>query len=238
MQTFWLILGVLGMGLATAYFAYLGTQAPPGGRYFYWITTAIALFAFISYLAMATGAGAIVLDDGRRFYYFRYIDWLVTTPLLLLDLVLLALARPGRNAGLIAALLGLDVFMIVTGLIAGSSTNAFFTVVFFIISTAALVGVLYLLWTQFFAAARSRTPAVARLFNRLAILTMVVWCLYPIVFLLGPEGFRTVDQAFEIFLFLILDLLAKVVFGFLLLSNRQAISEASGGGGARASRVR
>ena len=103
MQTFWLILGVLGMGLATAYFAYLGTQAPPEGRYFYWITTAITLFAFISYLAMATGAGAIVLDDGRRFYYFRYIDWLVTTPLLLLDLALLALARPGRNVGLIAA---------------------------------------------------------------------------------------------------------------------------------------
>ena len=66
----------------------------------------------------------------------------------------------------------------------------------------------------------------------------MVWCLYPIVFLVGPEGFRAVDQAFEIFLFLILDLLAKVVFGFLLLSNRQAIDEAGGGGGARASRVR
>lgn len=63
----------------------------------------------------------------------------------------------------------------------------------------------------------------------------MVWCLYPIVFLLGPEGFRAVDQAFEIFLFLILDLLAKVVFGFLLLSNSQAIGEA--GGGARTPRV-
>ena len=161
MQTFWLILGVLGMGLATAYFAYLGTQAPPGGRYFYWITTTITLFAFISYLAMATGVGAIVQDDGRRFYYSRYIDWLITTPLLLLDLAPLALARLGRNIGLIATLLGLDVFMLVTGLVAGFSTNAFFTVVFFIISTAALVGILYLLWTRFFAVARSRTPAVA-----------------------------------------------------------------------------
>jgi bacteriorhodopsin len=234
-QTFWLVLGVLGMGLATAYFAYLGTQAPPGGRYFYWITTAITLFAFISYLAMTTGAGAIVLDDGRRFYYFRYIDWLVTTPLLLLDLALLALARLGRNVGLIAGVIGLDVFMVLIGFAAGSSTSAFGTVVFFIISTAALIGVLYLIWTRFFAAARSRTPAVAGLFNRLAILTIVVWCLYPIVFLLGPEGFRAVDQAFEIFLFLILDLLAKVVFGFLLLNNSQAIGEA--GGGTHTSRV-
>jgi bacteriorhodopsin len=109
MQTFWLILGVLGMGLATAYFAYLGTQAPSEARYFYWITTAITLFAFVSYLAMVTGAGAIILDDGRRFYYFRYLDWLVTTPLLLVDLALLALARLGRNVGLIAGVIGLDV---------------------------------------------------------------------------------------------------------------------------------
>ena len=84
---------------------------------------------------MATGAGMIILDDGRRFYYFRYIDWLVTSPLLLLNLALLALARPGRNIGLIAGFIGLDIFMVLTGLAAGSSTSAFGTVVFFIIST-------------------------------------------------------------------------------------------------------
>lgn len=239
METFWLIIGVLGMGLATAYFVYRGTQVQ-GSQYFYWITAAITGFAFISYLAMATGSGVTILDDGREFYFFRYIDWLITTPLLLLDLALLAMARPGRNVGLIATLLGLDVFMIVTGLIAGSSTNTFFTVVFFIISTAALVGVLYLLYTRFFAAARTRSQGVAGIFNQLAILTIVLWSLYPIVFLLGTEGFRAVDQDWEIFLFLILDLLAKVGFGFLLLSNHQVIEEAGSGssGGEQAARVR
>jgi bacteriorhodopsin len=57
--------------------------------------------------------------------------------------------------------------------------------------------------------------------------------------LLGTEGFGGVDQGFEIFLFLVLDLLAKVGFGFLLLSNHQVIGEASGGsGGAQTARVR
>jgi bacteriorhodopsin len=51
--------------------------------------------------------------------------------------------------------------------------------------------------------------------------------------MLGTEGFRAVGQGGEIFLFLVLDLLTKVGFGFLLLSNRQAISEASSGGGGR-----
>jgi bacteriorhodopsin len=103
----------------------------------------------VSYLAMATGAGSTILDDGREFYYFRCIGWLITTPLLLLDLALLALADPGRNVGLIAGL---------------------------------------------------------------------------------------IDQGFEFFLFLVLDLLSKVFFGFLLLSNHQVIAEASGG--AQASRAR
>jgi bacteriorhodopsin len=238
MESFWLIVGVLGMGFATAYFVYLGIQVQ-GGQYFYWITAAITGFAFVSYLAMATGAGSTILDDGREFYYFRYIDWLITTPLLLLDLALLALARPGRNVGLIAGLIGLDVVMILTGLAAGSSTSDLGTTVWFIISSAALAGVLYLLWTRLFAAARTRSQGVATTFNRLAVLTIVLWVLYPIVFLLGTEGFGGVDQGFEIFLFLVLDLLSKVFFGFLLLSNHQVIGEASGGSGsAQAARVR
>jgi bacteriorhodopsin len=238
METLWLIVGALCMGLGTAYFAYLGTRAPDRGRYFYWITALVTLVALVSYLAMATGAGSTILSDGRRFYFFRYIDWLITTPLLLLDLVLLALARPGRNVGLIAGLLGLDVFMVLAGLAAGASTSAFGTVVFFLISTASLIGVLYLLWTRLSVAARTRSSSVTGLFYRLALLTTVLWALYPIVFLLGTEGFRAVGRESEIFLFLVLDLLTKIGFGFLLLSNRQAISEAAGGGGVSTARVR
>ncbi len=81
METVLLVIGTLGMGLGTAYFAYLGTQST-GGSYFYWITAAITGFAFISYLAMASGAGSTILDDGREFYFFRYLDWLVTKTLI------------------------------------------------------------------------------------------------------------------------------------------------------------
>ncbi len=70
-------------------------------------------------------------------------------------------------------------------------------------------------------------------------MTIVLWSLYPIVWLLGTEGFNTVGSTVEVFLFLILDFLAKIGFGFLLLTNRQALGEAAGGGGqAQTSRVR
>lgn len=43
---------------------------------------------------MANGIGAAFIDVGegntREVFYARYIDWLITTPLLLLDLALLA----------------------------------------------------------------------------------------------------------------------------------------------------
>lgn len=71
-----------------------------------------------------------------------------------------------------------------------------------------------------------------QIFKTLAVLTVVLWSLYPVVWLLGTEGFAAVNLATEVALFLALDLAAKVGFGFYLLTNHQALGEASGGGGA------
>ncbi|MEJ7819351.1 MAG: bacteriorhodopsin [Rubrobacteraceae bacterium] len=239
METFLLWIGVVGFVAATAFFIYLSSQAPAGSRHFHIITAVITGTAAFSYLMMATGAGFTELSDGRGFYYFRYIDWLITTPLLLLDLALLALVDWRRNSSLVVTLIVLDVVMILTGLLAGSRISGFGRGFWFIVSTAAMVYLLYLVYTRLFSAASNQSAAVNSLFGTLAILTLVLWSLYPIVWLLGTEGFNAVGSGTEVFLFLILDFLAKIGFGFLLLTNRQAISDAGGGGQqASSSRVR
>lgn len=233
MDTVWLSVGTLGMLIGTIVFVALGLRAPQGSRYFFVITAGITLIAFISYFVMATGNGVstIVSEGGTRdFYWARYIDWLFTTPLLLVDLAFLALVRPGRYVGLIAGIIALDVVMILTGLGAGASTNVALRTFLFIVSTAALIGVLYFLVTRLTAAARGQSQAVSRVFNTLAGLTVVLWFLYPVVFLLGTEGFGAVGGTTEIFVFMVLDLLAKVGFGFLLLTNREALADVAGGG--------
>ena len=53
------------------------------------------------------------------FYWARYVDWFFTTPLLLLDLALLA----GATKEAIVWLLGLDVMMIATGFFAGITAS-------------------------------------------------------------------------------------------------------------------
>lgn len=236
METLWLTIGFLGFVAATVFFLFLMTRAPAGSRHFFIITAVITGVAAFIYLTMATGSTSVLIE-GRIFYWGRYIDWVITTPLLLLDLALLALASWRRNINLIITLIVLDVFMVLTGLQAGSSISEFGRGFWFIVSTIALIVLLYLVYTRLFAEAASRGGAVQSTFRTLALLTIVVWSLYPIVWLLGTAGFNAVGSTVEVFLFLILDFLAKIGFGFLLLTNRQALSEAAGGGG-QASRVR
>ncbi len=230
METFLLWLGVIGFVLATAYFIVLGVQATQGGRVFHVITAIITGAAAFSYLMMATGVGATLIEGDRLFYFFRYIDWVVTTPLLLLDLALLALVAPGRNVGFIVGLLGLDVFMILTGLLAGSRSSGFGRGFWFIVSTVAMIALLYLVVTRLFSEAASQPEAVHQIFRTLALLTVVLWSFYPIVWLIGTEGFGAVNSTVEVLLFLVLDFLAKIGFGFLLLTNRTALGQAGGRG--------
>lgn len=240
METLLLWLGVIAFVAATGFFIFLGTQAPQGGRIFHVITAVITGMAALSYLLMATGPGAVLLEGGRIFYYFRYIDWLVTTPLLLVDLALLALVNPARNTGFVIGLIVLDVLMILTGLLAGSLGPGVGGGFWFVVSTIFMIAVLYLVATRLFSEASRQGGAAQQVFRTLALLTLVLWSLYPVVWLLGTEGFGAVGSTGEVLLFLILDILAKIAFGFLLLTNREALSQAGGGGGGavQASRVR
>jgi len=100
-------------------------------RLFHIITTTTTIIAALSYFAMATGSGFAfhhirireqhkhgvpdtIRHVFRQVFYARYIDWLFTTPLLLLDLSLLANLN---GANILIAILA-DVIMILTGLFA------------------------------------------------------------------------------------------------------------------------
>lgn len=237
METLLLYIGFIGMLLGAIYFGVLGASAPQGSRYFFIITTIIAGTAAVMYLTMATGDTVTELADGRTFYWGRYVDWVITTPLLLLDLALLALVSARQNIGLILGLIVLDLFMILTGLAAGAVTQPVGRGILFVISTVSMIVLLYLIVSQLFAAARSQVQSVQAIFNTLATLTIVLWSLYPVVWLLGTEGFGAVSPGLEVLLFLILDLLAKVGFGYLLLTNRQALTDVGGSVQAQPSRV-
>lgn len=235
MVTFWLVIGTIVMLAATVFFAYLGINAPSGSRLFFIITVLITLIAFIAYFSMAAGKGVVVSPGEPPLYQARYWDWLFTTPLLLIDLMLLALANPLQRIGLAGSLVGLAVLMVLIGWWASATNNPAKYILWFI-AVLVLITLLYLLLTRLLWASAERPQSVRYIFRVLAVYTTILWSLYPIVWLIGTEGIGATSLSVEIFLFLILDIFSKVGFGLLLLTNRGALRD-FGAASVRPSRV-
>ncbi|MFB6281304.1 MAG: bacteriorhodopsin [Haloferacaceae archaeon] len=226
--------GTVGMAAGTLYFLWQGRSVrDPRHRKYYVITTFIPAVAAASYFAMATGFGVITVEVSggmgtTKVYWARYADWLITTPLLLLDLCLLA----GADRNTIYTLLGLDVFMIGTGLVGALATRGqVYRIAWWAISTGALLVLLYYLLGTLGEQAASRSADVAALFEQLRSLTLVLWVVYPVVWLFGTEGgLEIIPIGVETAAFAALDLTAKVGFGVLLLRSRTVLAAASAGG--------
>ncbi len=229
MEYAFLWIGFIGMVLGAAYFASLIPSAREDSKHFYYITFFIALTAAISYFAMATGKGSTLIgtdnNGTRNFFFARYVDWTITTPLLLLDIVLLGLTNPNRNVSRIVAILALDLAMIGFGLLGGSNGGGLRYIFWFLSCVAG--GVLLYMVLGVAREAKARGGQVAQTFNTILTLSVVLWSIYPIVFLIGSEGFGAIGAPVEVFLYAVLDLLAKIGFGFILLNNRAALQSAS-----------
>ena len=211
----WIVSAIMILGCFA--FIAMSARSRDDNRHFFYASAFIPLVAATLYFAMASGYGTIV-QGGHTFYFARYIDWLITTPLLLLDLALVALPRyPGRSA-LIGILIGSDAYMIVTGFVA-SYIRSDYRWAWFGFSCVAFLGILYIIGTPLRTGASQRDAQVTQLFTTLAGILVVLWFCYPIVWALGQEGFGVISPLWEAILYGILDVCAKVGFGFVLLSS-------------------
>jgi len=238
----WLWLGTAGMFLGMLYFIATGRGEDDEKRQeFYIVTILITAIAFVNYLAMALGFGATTVSVGgedRLIYWARYTDWFFTTPLLLVDLALLA--RASRNQ--IATLVSLDALMIATGTVATLTGGGFVVLgvlddaarrlIWWGVSTGFLLVLLYFLFGTLSEQAQSLSGDVGAKFAQLRNLIVVVWLVYPVWWLVGTEGLDAVGLGIETAGFLVLDIVAKVGFGFLLLSSREVLDDVSRASGA------
>jgi bacteriorhodopsin len=216
------------MLLASVAFTGLAWNVPVSKRLFHVLTTFITVFAAISYFAMATGDGngythVIVKEvhkNGpdtvehvyRQIFWARYIDWSVTTPLLLLDLGFLA----GMNGADLLIAIVADVIMILTGLFAAFGSTDGQKWGWYAISCFAYLVVLWQLVISGRRAVLGKDNSTGKLFATIGGFTLILWTLYPVVWALG-EGTRQWSVDGEIVAYAILDVLAKPIFGFWLL---------------------
>lgn len=221
-------IGAAGMALGALAIAVLGRGAREDDRHHFVASFFVCALAACAYFAMANGQGVTEIGD-RTVYYARYIDWLLTTPLLLLGLVLVGLPRSraeeGRERnGLIASILGADVLMIVTGLLATLSTSDGVRYAWYAISCVAFLGVLGLIYGPVMRGAQGQPREVAGLYRSLTLTLTGLWFVYPVLWLLGTEGIGALSLTAEIGIFAVVDLAAKVGFGLLLVTGIMRLS--------------
>lgn len=230
----WLWIGTIGMALGLLAIITLGGKSGEDGHHHAVASGFVCAIAACAYFAMASGQGihTFVDNDGveRTVYYARYLDWVLTTPLLLLGLITVALPRlttaleaRDRNS-VVGGVIGADVLMIVTGLIAALSKDTHTRWIWYVISCVAFLIVLYLVAVPIRAAAALRGPGHAALYTRLLGLLTVLWFIYPIVWAIGTEGAGMVGLNTEIAIFAVIDLLAKVGFGILLVTGAKQLN--------------
>ena len=117
----WAWAGAAGFLVGVLGFSAMGLRATEKGRGHFAHKILIVLVAMTSYIALAFTQGAERAGEDTYFSYARFIDWSVTTPLLLLGLALLALPRARDSLPLVLSIMAVDLYMIATGLFAGLS---------------------------------------------------------------------------------------------------------------------
>ncbi|SDF89813.1 bacteriorhodopsin [Halorientalis regularis] len=227
-ESIWLWIGTALMALGTLAFIGMGwNETDEQKQEFYIITIFIPAIAAVSYFSMAMGYGlteVTVAGEMLDIYWARYADWLFTTPLLLIDLALLA----GADRNTIATLVGLDVGMIITGLVAALTTaSQAMRIAWWGISCGFFLVLLYILVSRLTAQASEMPGDVGNLFGTLRNVVILLWLAYPVVWIVGTEGLGLVPLYYETAAFMVLDVLAKVGFGFLLLRSRGVLDQAT-----------
>jgi len=210
----------LGLAVPTAYFWQQTMAQADGKRKYHIITFGITAIASLAYLTMATGHGVYIRPfDGREFFYARYVDWAFTTPLQLLDI----LGFAGAGADVTSWLLGVDFLMIIAGLI-GAFIDGNEKYYFWAFGMCMFAPILYALLVGLKASAANKSAACQAVFTKISLLTAISWAAYPVVWVLA-EGQETLEPDQEAICYTILDIIAKSVFGFLIISARDACNE-------------
>jgi len=194
----------------------------------YLIATAIPVWSGLAYLSLLLGQGTVEVD-GQTTYYARYIDWAVTTPLLLTALALTAMFRQvKKNYTLIGALIFSDLVMIGSGLVADLSTGSARTI-WFLCGVVAFLIVLGLIWGPVRALAARDGADLKGVYDKSAGFLSVLWVAYPTIWALGPSGIDLLSQPVETALFVIVPVLSKVGFSIVDLSGLRGLRQVETG---------
>jgi len=182
----------------------------------------------------ATTDGTVLLDGSQNAFNeaYRYVDWLLTVPLLLVEVVaVLALTREVSRS-LIMRLVPASAAMIALGYpgeIATGPDAQNTQILFGVLSTIPFIYILYVLFVELGKSLERQPEGVAKSISNLRLLLIATWGVYPIAYMFNIWGTETQGSFVAVQVgYTLADVLAKCVFGLTILKIARMKSMAEG----------
>ena len=164
-------------------------------------------------------------DMGASPTVFRYIDWLITVPLQIIEFYLIVAAVTAVSAGIFWRLLIASIVMLVGGYL--GETGLWAPSVGFAVGMIAWVYIIYEIFLGETAAANasSGNSASQSAFNTIKWIVTVGWAIYPVGYALGYFAGGVNNEALNI-VYNLADLINKTAFGLAIWAAATSQSEA------------
>jgi bacteriorhodopsin len=179
----------------------------------------------------ASEGGKVLLDGSQDAFNeaYRYVDWLLTVPLLLVEVIaVLALAKEVARS-LIMRLVPASAAMIALGYPGEISSDQNTQVLYGVLSTLPFIYILYVLFVELGKSLERQPAGVAETIGRLRLLLIATWGVYPIAYIFNIVGDQTASSFVAVQVgYTIADILAKCVFGLTILKIAKMKSVAEG----------
>jgi bacteriorhodopsin len=180
---FTFFIGTMAMMAASVFFFFELNNVPQKWRTSVLVSGLITFIAAVHYYYMRS----YNLETGESPTFFRYVDWILTVPLMCVEFYLIT-KKAGAKVGLLWKLIFASVVMLITGYF-GETMDRAHSVLWGVISGAAYFYIAYLVWFGEVAIlAKSASPSVAKATRILAWFVLVGWAIYPLGYILGTPG--------------------------------------------------
>jgi bacteriorhodopsin len=177
----------------------------------------VTFIAFFHYLTMRdSSVWAASAPDYDQLTSLRYVDWLVTVPLQIVEFYLILKVVGKVGSSVFWQLLAGSLVMLIGGLIGELESSL--DLVGFIIGMVGWAYVVYLIFAggAAKASADGKNAAVQSAFNSMKLIVLVGWAIYPIGYIIGnlmtvTDGVQTMNVIYNF-----ADLINKAAFGLVI----------------------
>ena len=207
--SFWII--SMGMLAATAFFFLERNSVTAAWRPSVTVAGIITGVAFVNYLYIR----GVWVQTGDVPTVYRYIDWLITVPLQMIEFYLILSAVRKVSSGMFWRLLIGSLVMLIGGYLGETETIP--RAVGFVIGMAGWIYILYEIFSGEAGriAAKSGNKSFVTAFNTLRMIVIVGWAIYPLGYIFGYLN-GGVDNSSLNVIYNLADFINKIAFGLVI----------------------